>query len=299
MFATDDKHPSDLLEGGHIDYIVRRAMAAGVEPIVALKVATHHAARYFLLNNKGAIAPGYLADMVVVDDLEHFAVEKVFKRGRLCYADGEVLPFEAPQVDQMLEKNARNTFHVSPLTAEDFRDSRPRGVIGMVEGEIVSTDEGYASQIDLEQDILKIAVIERHKNTHHIGIGYLKGYGLQRGAVATSISHDSHNIIVVGANEADMAAAANRITELHGGITVVEGGRELRSVQLELAGLMSDRPLTEVNRDLEAAKAAAFSLGVRREIDPFMTLSFMSLPVIPKLRLTTRGVVDVVTQQYV
>ena len=299
MFATDDKHPSDLLEGGHIDYIVRRAIQAGVDPIIAVKVASHHAARYFLLNNKGAIAPGYLADFVVVDSLEHFEVEQVFKRGKLCFKDGEVTAFETPQVDEMLHRNARDTFHVTRLTEADFADSRPRGVIGMVPGEIVSTDEGYADRIDLDRDILKIAVIERHKNTHHIGIGYLKGYGLKRGAVATSISHDSHNIIVVGANEADMAAAANRIVEMHGGITVVEDGQELRGVQLEIAGLMSERPLREVNDDLEAAKDAAFTLGVSREIDPFMTLSFMSLPVIPQLRLTTRGVVDVITQQYV
>ena len=299
MFATDDKHPSDLLEGGHIDYIVRRAIQAGVDPIIAVKVASHHAARYFLLNNKGAIAPGYLADFVVVDSLEHFEVEQVFKRGKLCYAGGEVVPFETPQVDGMLHRNARDTFHVAKLTEADFADNRPRGVIGMVPGEIVSTDEGYADHIDLDGDILKIAVIERHKNTHHIGIGYLKGYGLKQGAVATSISHDSHNIIVVGANEADMAAAANRIVEMHGGITVIQDGKELRGVQLEIAGLMSERPLREVNDDLEAAKGAAFTLGVSREIDPFMTLSFMSLPVIPQLRLTTRGVVDVITQQYV
>ena len=299
MFATDDKHPSDLLEGGHIDYIVRRAIQAGVDPIIAVKVASHHAARYFLLNNKGAIAPGYLADFVVVDSLEHFEVEQVFKRGKLCCKDGEVTAFETPQVDPMLHRNARDTFHVARLTEADFAGSRPRGVIGMVPGEIVSTDEGYADRIDLDRDILKIAVIERHKNTRHIGIGYLKGYGLKRGAVATSISHDSHNIIVVGANEADMAAAANRIVEMHGGITVVEDGKELRGVQLEIAGLMSERPLREVNDDLEAAKDAAFTLGVSREIDPFMTLSFMSLPVIPQLRLTTRGVVDVITQQYV
>ncbi|MEA4965877.1 MAG: adenine deaminase [Oscillospiraceae bacterium] len=298
MFATDDKHPSDLLEGGHIDYIVRKAIAGGADPILTLKVASHHAARYFLLNNKGAIAPGYLADIVVVDSLEQFHVERVFKRGRLCY-DGEVVPFEAPQVDEMLYHSARNTFHVARLHEEDFEDARPRGVIGMVPGEIVSTDAGYASKIDTAADILKIAVIERHKNTGHIGIGYLKGYGLKHGAIATSISHDSHNIIVVGANEADMAAAANRIVENCGGITVVRDGTPSADVRLEIAGLMSDRPLTEVNRELENAKDAAFGLGVNRGIDPFMTLSFMSLPVIPTLRLTTRGVIDVIKQQYI
>ena len=166
-------------------------------------------------------------------------------------------------------------------------------------GEIVTTDNGYSDRVDLEKDILKIAVIERHKNTHHIGLGYIQGYGLKAGAVATSISHDSHNIIVVGTNSADMAFAANYIVEHHGGIVVVENGVVKGSVVLEIAGIMSDRPLTEVNDQLEAAKAAAFELGVSRGIDPFMTLSFMALPVIPKLRITTRGVIDVETQQYV
>ena len=299
MFACDDKHPSDLLEDGHIDYIVRKAIAAGVDPIIAVKTASHHAARYFLLNNKGAIAPGYLADFVIVDDLRSFNVLDVYKRGRLCCSGGEVVPFEKPQVDEALARNARHTFHVSKLTADDFRDARPRGVLGMLPGEIITTDEGYADHIDTAQDILKIAVIERHKNTHHIGVGYIKGYGLKRGAVATSISHDSHNIIVVGANEADMAFAANRVVENCGGITVVEDGRVTGDVVLEIAGLMSDRPLTEINAELEAAKAAALALGVNPGVDPFMTLSFMALPVIPQLRLTTRGVIDVNTQQYV
>ena len=151
----------------------------------------------------------------------------------------------------------------------------------------------------MERDILKMAVIERHKHTGHIGIGYLQGYGLKAGAVATSVAHDSHNIICVGANDADMALAANRIAQNHGGIVVVKDGAVLSELPLEIAGLMSHRPLTEVNDLLETAKAAAHTLGVGKDIDPFMTLSFMSLPVIPTLRLTTRGVIDVNTQQYI
>ena len=153
--------------------------------------------------------------------------------------------------------------------------------------------------MDLENDILKMAVVERHKNTRHIGIGYLKGYGLKSGAVATSVSHDSHNIICVGATDEDMAFAVNRIAENKGGIVVVRDGQILAELPLEIAGLMSDKPLTEVNDLLENAKAAAHSLGIGKGIDPFMTLSFMALPVIPTLRLTTRGVIDVNTQQYV
>ena len=300
MFCTDDKHPSDLLELGHIDYICKRAINEfGVDPIIAVKAASHHASRYFLMNNRGAIAPGYLADFAVIDNFTDFNVEMVFKGGELYWNDGQLRQIGTPQIEDYLDERAHDTFMVRPLTADDFRDQRQRAVIGMVPGEIVTTDNGYADHVDLEKDILKIAVIERHKGTGHIGLGYLQGYGLKAGAVATSISHDSHNIIVVGTNSKDMALAANHVVETHGGITVVKDGAVTGDVTLEIAGLMSDRPLTEVNEVLEAAKAAALSQGVNPGIDPFMTLSFMSLPVIPALRLTTRGVIDVITQQYI
>ncbi|MDE6880750.1 MAG: amidohydrolase family protein, partial [Oscillospiraceae bacterium] len=299
MFCCDDKHPSDLLEKGHIDYNVREAIRQGVDPIVAVKVACHHAARYFLLNNRGAIAPGYLADFVVIDSFQDFNILQVFKKGVEFYDGKTVRDFPEPAIDSYLAEKAHDTFHVACLTAEDFVEKRPRAIIGMVPGEIVTEDKGYSDHIDSEWDILKIAVIERHKNTHHIGVGYLQGYGLKRGAVATSVSHDSHNIIVVGASEADMAAAANRVTANRGGIVVLESGQVRGEVALPIAGLMSDGSLEAVNEALECAKAAAFSLGVSRDIDPFMTLSFMSLPVIPTVRLTTRGVIDVLKQQYI
>ncbi len=299
MFCTDDKHPNDLLEKGHIDYIVRRAIRAGVDPIIAVKCASHHAARYFLLNNRGAIAPGFLADFVIIDNFEDFNILSVYKRGRLMYDGEKLADIPVPEIEPYLVKHAHETFHVAHLAADDFAETRPRGVLGMVPGEIVTTDAGYATGIDVENDILKIAVVERHKNTHHIGIGYIKGYGLRSGAVATSISHDSHNIIVVGTNEADMAAAVNRVVELNGGIVVWDKGEAKGELQLEIAGIMSEEPLSTVNDKLERAKEAAFALGVSRGVDPFMTLSFMALPVIPALRLTTRGVFDVTNQRYV
>ena len=299
MFCTDDKHPNDLLEKGHIDYIVRRAIKSGVDPIIAVKCASHHAARYFLLNNRGAIAPGFLADFVIIDNFDDFNILEVYKKGKLMFDGKTVTPFEAPEIDPHLVKRSHETFHVAHLEATDFIESRPRAVLGMVPGEIVTTDAGYAEKISVEDDILKIAVIERHKNTHHIGIGYIKGYGLKSGAVATSISHDSHNIIVVGANEEDMAAAVNRVVELGGGIVVMDDGKVLGELQLQIAGIMSEAPLIEVNEALENAKEQAFKLGVSRGVDPFMTLSFMALTVIPTLRLTTRGVFDVINQRYV
>ena len=299
MFCTDDKHPNDLLEKGHIDYIVKKAISLGADPITAVKVACHNAARYFLLNNRGGISPGYLADFVIIDNFRAFNIQQVYKKGVLMVDHGEVRGFPAPEIEPYLVERAHKTFHVAALTAEDFAEKRPRGVIGMVDGEITTVDAGYSDRIDVDYDILKIAVVERHKNTHHIGIGYIQGYGLKSGAVATSISHDSHNIIVVGTSEADMAAAVNRVVELNGGIVVWDGEAPIAEVPLAIAGIMSDEPLVTVNEKLEYAKEVAHTLGVNPGIDPFMTLSFMALPVIPSLRITTRGVFDVTTQSYV
>jgi len=291
MFCTDDKHPSDLLEGGHIDYIIRRAVELGADPISAVKAGSYDAAKYFLQNHKGAIAPGLVADLVIVNDLNDFAVQRVIKRGKTVYADGETAE-SASRVSEALEQRARDTFRMRETAAADYSAGR-RAVIGIVAGEIVTEDAGYAEGIDTAMDILKIAVAERHHNTGHIGIGYIKGYGLKRGAVATSVAHDSHNIIAVGASDADIAFAVNRIRQDHGGITVVADGEVLSELPLPIAGLISDRPLAWVNERLEQTKAAAYALGVSAGIDPFMTLSFMSLPVIPRLKITTRGVFDV------
>lgn len=291
MFATDDKHPSDLLYGGHIDYIVKQALKNGADPIVALKTATHHAARYFLLNNKGAIASGYLADIVVVDNLEDFNVETVFKCGKLVF-DGEVKDFSAPTVDEKLAEKCFDTFHLDSVTPSSFKVDGKLGLIGLVGGELLTRNLGTADKIDVENDILKIACIERHKGTNHIGVGYVKGYSLKSGAVATSVAHDSHNIITVGCNDDDIAVAVNAIRDSKGGIAVVENGKIKALLELPIAGLMSDDPLTTVNEKLENAKSSAYELGADKSIDPFMTLSFLSLPVIPSLRITTKGVFD-------
>ena len=298
LFCSDDKHPSDLLEKGHIDYIIKKAVSLGADAIAAVKAASFSAAQYFRLCDRGAVAPGYIADLAVIDSLESFKVTQVYKRGEPVF-DGTVRDFSAPAVDARLSEKAHSTFNVSPLTEQAFSARGDLGIIGLVAGEIVSNDCGRADHIDIENDILKIAVIERHKNSGHIGVGYIKGYGLKQGAVATSISHDSHNIIVVGTSECEMAAAANLVVERRGGIIVTKDERLYAELVLPVAGIMSDDTLISVNRDLEAAKRRAFELGVSPDIDPFMTLSFMSLPVIPVLRLTTGGVFNVVTQKYV
>ena len=298
LLCTDDKHPGDLLEKGHIDGIIRQAVALGADPVAAVKAATINAARYFGLRDRGAVAPGYLADLAVIDGLQSFQVEAVYRQGVLVAENGVAGAFQVPGVEPELVGLAHHTFQVGDLTAEDFKNDGSLGVVGMVDGEIVTLDAGRARTADVTQDILRTAVVERHRGSGHIGVGFLQGYGLKSGAVATSISHDSHNIIVVGVNEEDCAAAANRIVELNGGIVVWNDGKPIAEVPLSIAGIMSDEPLAAVNEKLESAKAAAHALGVNPGIDPFMTLSFMALPVIPALRITTRGVFDVRKQIY-
>ena len=234
-----------------------------------------------------------------MDDLSHFNVKRVYRDGKLAAENGRALDFAATVIEPRLIERSHNTFHLEKLSAGDFALTKPRPVLGIVENEITTRDCGTADGISTENDILKLAVVERHHNTGHIGIGYLTGYGLREGAVATSVSHDSHNIIAVGADDSDLAAAVNRIRELQGGMVVVKDGKVLAEVPLAVAGIMSEEPLETVNDRLEAAKAEAFRLGVSPAIDPFMTLGFMALPVIPTLRVTTKGVFDVLKQKYV
>ena len=291
MFSTDDKHPFDLLNKGHIDYIVRKAICLGADPILTIKVASHYAARYFLLNNKGAIAPGYLADFAVLDNLHDVNVEMVFKRGRLVYDGGDVALTE-PDIDLDILGAVTDTFHLPALTEERLRLGRAP-LIGMIPGQIVTQNLGWAEGIDTANDVLKMTVCERHHNTGHVASCYVKGYGLCSGAIAASIAHDSHNIIACGASDGDIVLAVNRLRELRGGLVIVEGGQVLGELPLPVAGLFTDSPLEEVNDRLEHCKREAYRRGVKEGIDPFMTLSFTSLPVIPSLRLTTLGVFDV------
>ena len=297
MFSTDDKHPYDLLHKGHIDYIVREAIRLGADPILTIKVASHYAARYFLLNNKGAIAPGYLADFVVMDSLRDVNVERVFKKGVQVYDGGEVRLSE-PAIDPDILAGVTDTFHLPALT-EAALALGDAPLIGMIPGQIVTENLGRASGVDADRDILKLTVCERHHDTGHVASCYVKGYGLKRGAVAASIAHDSHNIIACGVSDADIVCAVNRLREMGGGLCVAENSSVVAELPLPVAGLITDRPLGEVNDALESCKKAACERGVTEGIDPFMTMSFMSLPVIPTLRLTTRGVMDVNTQTFV
>ncbi len=301
LFGTDDKHPESLLGDGHMDYVVRKAISLGVDPICALKVASFNAAQAFGLSGQGAIAPGYAANLAVLDgDERAVSVRMTLKNGNLVYHSDSAAPFTvpAPAISPALREKALHTFQMDPVTPSHFALQKPAGLLQMLPGQIVTENGGMAEGVDVAEDILKIAVLERHHHTGHIGVGYLKGYGLSGGAIATSIAHDSHNLIVVGATDQDMAVAADRVRALGGGIVLASQGRVVDELSLPIAGLMSDAPLPQVNDALERLKSKAVELGVSPGVDPFMTLSFMSLPVIPSLRVLTKGVFDVNNWQY-
>ncbi len=293
LFCCDDVHPGELLEDGHIDRIVRRAIARGANPAHAFIAASFNAAQRFGLGDTGAIAPGYFADLVLLSDRENVTVEAVYKRGSLVAMDGELVrPVEEPKAAG--RKAVSGTVRVGDFSAEKLdAHGKALPVIGLVAHELITTDEGRAEAVDTERDIVKLAVIERHHETGHIGLCYLKGYGLKSGAVATTVAHDSHNVIVAGTNDADMALAVETLKACGGGMAVVDGGRVKAELALPIAGLMCDLDAEEAEAALSRVKDAAYALGASHEIDPLMTLSFMSLPVIPHRKLTTLGVVDV------
>ena len=296
LFCTDDRNPIDLLEEGHINFLIKKAISLDLEPLRAIQMATINTARYFRLKNRGAIAPGYKADLVVVDDLENFKVEMVFTDGKLVAKEGGLLSPIKEEEAPMVTK----TFHVKPLKKEDFQIKKtPSRIIGIIPNEIVtrSLDErvgienGFAVS-DIARDILKIAVIERHKKTGNIGLGFIKGLGLEEGALGTSVAHDSHNIVVVGTDDRDMFLAAQEIIRMQGGLVICNKGRILGSLPLLVAGIMSDQDLTSIRGKLEELHSIASSLGIKLK-EPFMTLSFLTLAVIPELKITDKGLVDV------
>ncbi len=303
LLATDDKHPADLIKEGHIDAIIKKAVSLGKSPLTAIRMATIQAAERFNIAGLGAIAPGYTADIVIAGSLDKLNITDVYKKGRKVVEEGKVLPYERPSIDKALEAKVCNSFHLNELSAESF--SLPAGgmkkvrIIKVIPGQLITEQEmdtvdlGSMGGIDIKRDILKLAVIERHHNTGHMGIGFIKGLGLKKGAIASSVSHDSHNLIVIGANDEDMALAANEIQKAGGGNAVVLNGRVLSLMPLPVAGLMTDKDVYETARLNSDIRRAAASLGVNEGIEPFMNMSFISLPVIPHLKMTTRGLVDV------
>ena len=304
LLVSDDRHPQDLLRQGHLDHIIRTAISLGIRPLSALTMATLNPAEYFGLKGRGAIAPNYWADMIVVDDLEEFRVEKVFKKGDLVAENGEMVVDIAPYSDPGVEETVR----ITSVEANAFRIQATGAnvrVIELIPGQILTKGLSLKPKVrnaeiiqDLERDILKLAVIERHHASGGMGLGLIRGFGLQRGAFASSVAHDSHNLIIVGTNDADMATAVRAVADMDGGFVAVAGEKVLAQLALPIAGLMSNRPIDEVVARLSALQEALRSMGCQLE-NPFMALSFLALPVIPELKLTDRGLFDVLKFSFV
>lgn len=298
MLVSDDNDPADLLDHGHMDYIVKKAISLGLDPMLAIQMATINAAEYFRLRGLGAIAPGYRADMVVFDDLENLAIKKVYRGGRLVAEDGRMLPVDSKPPEVPL----RGTVNVAWLELEHFRiraEGRRARVISLTPNQLVTRQlirevkivNGLAVA-DTDRDILKLAVVERHLASGNTGLGFVKGFGLKRGALASSVAHDSHNIIVVGTNDLDMMTAAVEIVKMQGGLVAAADGKVLATLPLPIAGLMSDKSAGEVIAAVENLQNVARGLGCMVGT-PFMAMSFLALPVIPRLKLTDKGLVDV------
>ncbi len=300
-FCTDDRQPEDLLELGHIDNHLRIAVRRGIDPITAVQMATINSAECYRLEDIGAIAPGYYADFAVVEDLKNFNVVSTYYRGKQVAAEGKAL---FPQKSFVVE-NSGKSVHVKDFTADDLKLKltsdiarvmrlRSRSLFTeMVQRKVHQDEEGFF-QYHRELDICKLAVIERHHATGNIGLGLVENYKLGGGAVASTIAHDSHNIIVIGDNDEDMYAAAQELIRVGGGITLCSENRILKTLKLPIAGLMSDRSLEEVYGSLREMHEIAFEkLHINRDLDPFMTLSFLALPVIPEIKLTDMGLFDV------
>jgi adenine deaminase len=297
IFVTDDKHPGDLLTEGHINHMLKLAVQSGVDPALAVKMASSNAAQYYGLDKLGALAPGYFADIVVLDDFETCRAAMVLKNGEVVARDGKSERAFPPKYKLPM----RSSVNVKALGPDDFKIEARDGlanVIGLVPGQIItqwlrekprSRDGQVVS--DPSSDVVKIAVVERHHASGNIGLGLVKGFGLKRGAFASSIAHDSHNIIVVGVDDADMLRCVSSVVEMQGGLCVASGGEVVDSLPLPIAGLMSDEPMEFVRDKLEALHGTLRQLGVAVN-DPFMAASFLALPVIPHLKLSDKGLVD-------
>ena len=295
IFVTDDRHPADLKE--HINGVVRRAVEAGVDPVKAIQIASLNTAEYFGLKNLGAIAPGYKADLLILPDLKTFKPDLVIKNGVVAAENGKLIA-ELPENEALA---VRNSVNVRWITPEDFRIEANGSKVTALEviphqlitksvvSEVKIEDGNAVSNID--NDTLKICVIERHRATGNIGKGFVKGFNLKCGAIASTVAHDSHNMIVIGTNDADMYAAAVALIKCKGGKVVVKDGEVISELPLPIAGLMSDRNFDYVVNKCEELNKTAHSIGCRIE-DPFMTMGFLSLPVIPELKVTDKGVFD-------
>ena len=298
--CTDDKHPDDLLETGHINSILKEAVSYGADPLTALQMATWNPANTYQQKSKGAIAPGYDADLVLFDDLKDFTVSKVWKNGRLVYSDNQLIEYACPKESGPLKDCLLNTMNISPVVPEQFEfdltGTRQVHVIGhtqetlLTDDLILDVDFDDNNGANPEENLVKIAVMDRHFDSGAMTLGLIKGTGIKRGAIATSVAHDSHNLAVVGTNAKDMAAAANEVINMSGGLCVVLDGQVLARLSLPAGGLMSLDPVEEAAKANGELREAVKQLGSEQEL--FMSMAFMSLPVIPDLKITVHGLVD-------
>jgi adenine deaminase len=296
-FCTDDRLPADLLDQGHIDYMVRVAIAEGIDPVTAIRMATLNPSEYFHLHDQGAIAPARRADLVVFSDLHAPHAELVFRGGKMAAKDGEVIPWERPKRPTVLRSSMNVDWRQVKLGIA-ANGNRVR-VIGLIPDQLITehlveempTREGEVIA-DAGRDILKLAVIERHLATGNVGLGFVKGLGLKKGAIASTVAHDHHNIVVAGADDESMFSAVQAIAATRGGMAAAYGDTVLAQLPLPIAGLMSDQPIETVRRQMDEVLAAARQLGSPLH-SPFMALGFLALPVIPSLKLTDQGLVDV------
>lgn len=299
LFCTDDRLPDDLTDKGSIDYIVRTAIQYGLDPITALTIATLNAAEYFGLTDRGALAPGKRADIVVFNNFDEMKIERVYYGGKRVVYRGKLEPDD----HERSRPPIRNTMNVDwskmDLRVHQGPNATTLRIIGLIPGQLVTREEFDRALIqndlvvaDPSRDILKMAVIERHHATGNVGLGFVRGFKLKSGAIGSSVGHDSHNILVVGTNDDDMLSAARAIASMQGGFVAVDKGQVLGRVPLPIGGLMSDQPIERVRAELDHLNAATRRLGCDLET-PFMALSFLALPVIPDLKLTDKGLVDV------
>lgn len=290
-FATDDKHPEEIHEDGHIDHIIRKAIKLGVNPIDAYITASYNAAKYFRLEELGSIEPNKKANLVILSNIEECTIETVYKDG-IELTKERISNWNPNHVPNSLEEKVRNCINMKPVTKEDFYcKGIPKKVIGLVSKELITTDEGFVTDYQLDKDIIKIVVIEPHKGTMHTGICYLKGLGLTSGAIGTTVAHDSHYCIIAGTNDEDITLVANEIRKMNGGKIVVRDGKVLESLSLPIANLMTTEHPMQVIEKMKRMKE--FANITNKDVDPFMNLSFVSLAVIGSLRLLPGGVFDV------
>jgi adenine deaminase len=300
FFVTDDRDPQDLTTRGHIDSMVRRAIELGLDPIEAIRLASYNTAQYFRLYDRGAVAPGFIADLVVLDDLNTFQVESVYKDGMLVARNGQLLV----DVPSIAYPGITGTVHMGNIHESDLRIPGKPGlieVVGIEPGQITTKHLREEAPLrngeivaDPARDLLKLVVIERHHASGRVGLGIVRGFGLRKGALASSVAHDAHNLVIAGANDSDILSAARALETMGGGFAVVVDGEVLASVPLPLGGLVSPLPAAELVQQLHTLDAAAAQLGCTLD-HPCMTLSFLSLSVIPSLKLTDQGLIDVET----